>query len=198
MEDKELTYKESLRQRVDRAHARRNKPGKKDRVLAFIETMKDGPISGAESDRIWLDQIAVGEGLDICCGDFIIGEAKGVDGDETKLGADYQVRGDDLAFQEDGTLDFIVTNYPEAMPTPLRALFEWYRCLKPGGVLGIVCMDADTYTNKKGALRNHNRLNTYTKTTIAHYLYRAGFIGVEVEVTDHKTLRVKAAKGGKK
>ncbi len=159
-----------------------------------------------EEDRIWLDQFANGTGVDICCGDFIIGEAIGVDSAVSPigqtathvLGADYRCQGDELTFVKPGTLDFVVTNYFEALPNTLNALHEWWRCLKAGGVLAIVCCDANSYTPKRlaGALTNAQRQHTYTAVTISHYLYRAEYTDVQVEETPHGTLRVSAVKKG--
>ena len=149
-----------------------------------------------ERDRLWLDQFAVGSGLDICCGDFLVGDSVGVDCNRFTLGADYLSHGDALTFQRSEDLDFIVTNYLEAMPNPLSAFNEWYRCLKPGGRLAIVCRDADKYSlnNPLGALDNRKRQTTYTKTTLSHYLYRADFVDVSIEETEHGTLRASAIK----
>ncbi len=158
---------------------------------------KNHPLYGKESeeDRVWLDGFASGNGLNICCGNFSIGESLGVDISRVRLAADYPGEGDKLTFQESDALDFIVTNYFEAMHSPLDALNEWYRCLKDGGALAIVCMDANSYTTSLwGALNNRHRYNTFTEVTISQYLYRAGFSSVNVEVTPHKTLRVSAVK----
>ena len=160
----------------------------------------DRPEYGKESeeDREWLEGFAVGNGLDICCGDYAIGDSLGVDELRTRLAADYPGRGDALAFQGSDELDFIVTNYLEAMPAPLLAFNEWYRCLKDGGVLALVCMDANAYANNVknplGVLSNRRRYNTYTKITLSQYLYRAGFTEIKIEEIGKTRLRASAVK----
>jgi len=139
---------------------------------------------GAEDDRQWLDQFAKGQGFDIACGDFIIGDvvqAIGVDGAPRMLGTDYWSEGDNLSFQPADTLDYIVTNYLDGMPSPLKALNEWYRCIKPGGKIAVVCRDADSYKDDMGPLSNGRRQSCYTATTLKNYLFRAGFKKVKVE-----------------
>jgi SAM-dependent methyltransferase len=165
-----------------------------DYVLRKID--KDN--SPDEEDRLWLDQFANGNGYDICCGDFLIGgedQAVGIDGHAHMVGTDRLSEGDELAFQESGRLDFVVTNYLEGLPYPLKALNEWWRCLKPEGVLALVCRNANKYSAKypKGALDNGSRQNTFTTVTLSHYLHRAGFKDVKVEEVG-PTLRAYAVK----
>lgn len=144
----------------------------------YIEQCKRRGVAPGEEDRRWLDQFAVGNGLDIACGDFLVGDgdsAQGVDGHERMVGTDYWSEGDELSFQEPGKLDFIVTNYLDGFPTPLKALNEWHRCLRVGGVIAIVCRDADTYKEPAGPLGNLRRQSVFTAVTLPQYLHRAGF-----------------------
>lgn len=138
----------------------------------------------SEANRIWLDQFAAeGIGFDIACGDFLIGEvvqAIGIDGTKTQHGTDWAVDIADLKFQDDNTLDYIVSNYIDCAPAPLPAFTEWVRVLKPGGVLAAVCRDSDTYTTELGALRNIRRHSCYTDKTLRHYMTRAGLINVKI------------------
>lgn len=158
------------------------------------------PIAKAgEEDRLWLVQFAKGKGLDIACGDFTIGDAEGVDGAEKQIGTVHYTEGDELSFSEPGKYDFVVTNYLDAFPNPLKALNEWWRALKfGGGILAIVCRDAEAPTTNKrpelGPLSNMKRQALYTKVTISQYLYRANFTDVKVERTKHGTLRAVAYK----
>ena len=171
-----------------------------DKVLRRYVSTTDKEKNDGEDDRLWLDQFAKGNGLDICCGDFLVGtddQASGVDGDNKMVGVDYFREGDDLCFQQDGTLDFVVTNYLDGMPNPIRALVDWSRVLKPGGVLAIAVRDADAdYPgNPMGALANPRKQSTYNKVTLSHYLYRCGFRDIKTEQTAHGTLRCSSVKG---
>lgn len=156
------------------------------------------PLSrGGEEDRQWLDQFCKGKGYDIACGDFLCGDleqAEGVDGHERQIGTDHFSEGDELTFSEPGKVDFIVTNYLEGFPNPLKALNEWYRALKfGGGVLALVCRDAEYPENNKhlelGPLSNPKRQVVYTDITLSQYMKRAGFKEVKVIKTSHGGLR---------
>lgn len=160
----------------------------------YIDKLSDDALSDRE-DREWLEQHAKGVGLDIACGDFPIGDAAGVDGDiHAVIGADYFCEGDELTFQEHGKLDFIVTNYLDAFPTPLKVLNEWHRCLRVGGVVAIVCRNADKYDEPKGPLTNGRRQSVYTVKTLPQYLYRAGFSKVQIFTNGLKSIRASAVK----
>lgn len=186
-------YKDYMRWRLDRRVAT---------IASRVEGVKKNYIDklpvnddGAEADRLWLDQFAKGKGVDIACGDFLIGDAFGVDGHERQIGTDHFNEGDELTFSEPGKIDFIVTNYLDAFPNPLKALNEWYRALKfGGGVLAMTCRDAESYKNATGALSNAKRQSVYTALTLSQYLHRAGFVDVKVEKTKHGTLRAVAYK----
>lgn len=161
----------------------------------YIDKLRPEDIhgKGGEDDRLWLDQFCKGKGLDIACGDFLCGEdqASGVDGHERQIGTDHFNEGDELTFSEPGKIDFIVTNYLDAFPNPLKVLNEWYRALKfSGGCLAIVCRDAEQATDKpKGPLENGKRQSLYTVVTLAQYMYRAGFTEVKVAKTTWGSLR---------
>lgn len=163
----------------------------------YIDKLEQG-VHLEQYDRYWLEQQIPkgGAGLDIACGDFVIGDdTAGVDGDRKMLGMDYFSEGDELSFQEPEKLDYIVTNYLEAFPSALKVLNEWWRCLKPEGILAIVCRDADEYTSDKGPLDNGRRQTLYNDKILSMYLYRAGFRVVKVAKNrDNKTLRARAIK----
>ena len=186
------TYREYVKTLLDRRlQALKDRA---DFIYARHGKRLDNEKPGARSNREFLEKHAVGVGVDVCCGDFLIEGAVGVDSAQAALGADYHCRGDDLAFSKANELDYVVTNYLEALPSTLKALNEWYRCLKAGGTLALVCMDADSYTNREGAMQNRSRLHTFSKVTIAQYLSRAGFSGIEVETTSWHSLHVTARK----
>ena len=170
----------------------------------YVAKLHDGDAlaKASEEDRLWLDQFCKGKGLDIACGDFLCGDdvqASGVDGAERQIGTDHYNEGDELTFAEPGKIDFIVTNYLDAFPNPLKALNEWYRALKfGGGVLAIVCRDADYPEKDKhlelGPLSNPRRQSVYTQITLAQYLKRAGFVDVKVVKGPMGSLRALAYK----
>lgn len=137
-----------------------------------------------EANRIWLDGFTGGKGFDIACGDFLIGDvvqALGVDGAPKMLGTDYWSEGDEFPWQPDNTLDYVVSNYLDGMPAPLKALKEWRRVIKPGGKVALISRDADTYGSPSGALENGRRQSCYTLLTLKNYMNRAGFKNVLVE-----------------
>lgn len=184
------TYKEYMYWRLDRRV--QTLQSLVNKVKRYVDSMDDFPSD--EEDRLWLEDLAIGNGLDVCCGDFLIGDAQGVNGGVKSVGIDYFCQGDQLAFQKSEQLDFVVTNYLDAFPGPLVPLNEWWRCLRPGGVLGIVCRNADVYTEATGPLENHRRVSLYNKKILSQYLYRTQFKKVEVVETLHKSLRAKAIK----
>lgn len=157
-----------------------------DRVTKLKRWIDAGK-EGGEEDRIWLEQFTNGKvGLDICCGDFVIGDnSYGVDPAEAEregvyplLGATYMLREDDVMQTfKNQELDYIVCNYFDALPNPLASLFRWQRALKKEGVIAFIVRDSDSpeYSEGAGPLNNHNRLNCFNKSTIKHYLVRAEF-----------------------
>lgn len=159
----------------EKIHERLNK--REEQIAKwFRHTRKqidEGKIGG-EPGRLWLDKFAKGKGLNIACGDFSIGDSIGVDIDPTVLAADVWTQGDHVMF-EPNSLDYIVTNYLEAMPFVLKTLRDWWTLLKPEGTLAIVCRDADKYPELPGPLSNPKRLNCFTLKTLNCYLDKAGF-----------------------
>ncbi|MHA2067342.1 MAG: class I SAM-dependent methyltransferase [Candidatus Thorarchaeota archaeon] len=164
----------------------------KERLNNLRNMVKRGKWGG-EEEREWLDSVVDGRGVDIACGDFPIRAARGVDGDERKIGAYYFCQGDELTRLRNESQDFVVTNYFDAMPDVLKALQEWWRVLKSGGTLAFICCDASAYSAAIGPLDNHHRLNAFTKRSVECYLARAGFKKVEI-TTSGKFLRVKCTK----
>lgn len=162
-----------------------------DRMRRYIEAGR----VGGEENRVWLDQWAQkGVGLDVCCGDFLIGEAQGVDTTPEMLGQDFSlIEAEALVTYEPGELDFVVTNYLDIFPNPLKALQEWHRVLKVGGILGLVACDASKYPARQGPLRNHRRSSCFVPLTLKCYLERANFT-VKVMEQDSTFIRCMATK----
>lgn len=134
----------------------------------------------------WLDSFAKGRGVNVCCGDLLIAgedEAIGVDLGPNMVATEFVCDGDRLHHFDSESCDFVVTNYLEGLPSPLAAFQEWWRVLKRGGVLAIICINAEKYTakNPKGPMSNIRRLNSFTKTTLSHYMNRAQFVDIEIE-----------------
>ncbi len=149
---------------------------------------------GLVEDREFLEKYAIGEGVDVCCGDFLIEDSIGVDKRGTVLGADFHFSAETLSFQKPISLDYVVSNYLEAVPNTLGALNEWYRVLKPGGTLAMICRDADQYLKREGALVSTHRQHTFSKITLKQYIERAGFINITVKPTPHQSLQAFAVK----
>lgn len=189
-------YRDYLRWRLDRRLE--TVQARIEKVKRYVDGLPAVEFSGDEADRIWLDQFVKGNGLDICCGDFLLGDenqAFGVDGAEKMVGMDYFFEGDELTFADSGVVDFIVTNYLDGLPDPLKALTEWFRCLREGGTLAVVCRDAESYPiDSMGGMRNHRRVSAYTHVTLSQYLHRVGYKSIKVERTNHNTLRALAIK----
>jgi SAM-dependent methyltransferase len=177
-------YMKSLHDRLDRRV--KAITDKAERIKQNYLNHKKFNDHESEANRIWLDQFANGTGFDIACGDFVIANAEsttfGVDGAPKMLGTDFCVEGEILSFQGDNTLDYVVTNYLDGIGNPLKALTEWFRVTKPGGVVAIVCRDSDAYSTPMGALSNSHRQSCYTATTLKNYLLRAGYSDVKVEL----------------
>lgn len=59
-----------------------------------------------------------------------------------KYHVDYLSPADDLNFAENNSLDYIVhSNMLEHLANPVKALLEWYRVLKPNGILYMIIPD---------------------------------------------------------
>jgi len=152
--------------------------------------------TGAEEDRIWLEQFAIGVGMDICCGDFVIGENSiGVDGDYHKIGLDKFTSGDDITDESADSMDYIVSNYIDAFDSPFKAFTCWHRLLKTDGTLAFTCRNAEVFETDKGPLENRNRRCLYTPKLIKFYMHRLGFTPVVIELSEGgKSIRVAARK----
>lgn len=148
---------------------------------------------GGEPGRVWLDKHAgVGYGLNICCGDFQIGNSWGVDMDPGVVATDYWCSGDALAAGR-STVDYIVTNYLEALPNTRAVLREWNRVLVNDGIVAIVCRDSDAYESELGPFENHRRWVAFNEKILRWHLRVAGFEVFEVE-RDGMELRMAARK----
>jgi SAM-dependent methyltransferase len=151
--------------------------------------------------KIWLEGFVKGRGLDICCGNIPMMGAEGVDAEyygfprqgSGGLGPLCHLRqsGDSLPHFSCKEIDFIISNYLEALPSPLGTLNEWHRILKPGGTLALVVANAEKYDTELGPFCNKNKCNIFTTITIRLYLKRAGFEEIQVEEYEN-AIRVSA------
>lgn len=157
-----------MRERLEKRMAQLSR-----RAAKVRERILQGKIAGEEG-RLWLDTFAKGEGLDICCGDMVVGDM-GLDGSPRLLGSDHLLDASTLTTIDSCSLDYIVTNYMDAMANPLQTLREWHRVLKPTGRLAIICANAHKYGNPKGPLANAHRQSLFTPRTLEMYLERAQF-----------------------
>lgn len=170
------------------------------RINRYRRLVVDGSQDEAEDHRVWIEKMiemfAQGDkGLDICCGDFPIIEAEGVDSSDAVLGAYWRTSGDDLNFCLSGSMDYISTNYLESFPNTLKALNEWYRVLKRDGILILVVQNADVHSELKGPLGNRKKQHCFTPKTILFYLHRVGFTAQKFE-TEGDTIHIVANKVG--
>lgn len=153
-----------------------------------------GDLDGTEDGREWLEKYCVGVGVQLCPGDFALGNSIGIDMDNSKIATDV------WGFVDQITgglppLDYIVTNYLEHFPDTIRILDDWASNLRPGGVLAIVCRDTDSYHNAIGPLNNDRRHQCFTRRTLTAYLARVGLGVFEWEHAE-KELRIAARKPG--
>lgn len=177
------TY-EDIKQRLDRRIASMQRKAKW--YLAAHKRRRDSEDSSKLDNLKWLDSFANGHGVNICAGDLLVAgedEAIGIDIGPNMVATDFVCEGDRLHHFDSESCDFVVTNYLEGLPAPLDAFLEWYRVLKRGGVLAVICINAETYSERylKGPMENKRRLNSFTKTTLSHYMHRAQFMNIEIE-----------------
>lgn len=157
-EEQLAAVKKRLEQRREYINA------KIDRVIRQ-DISKTAPM---EDIRIWMDSHAKGVGLDICCGNYVTEGAIGVDSAYDVVGNNFNFRGDNLAGFPSESFDYIVCNYFDCFDSPLKALNEWWRCLKVGGRVAIACSNADCYDLLDLPL-NGKRQFLYTPHTLEHF-----------------------------
>lgn len=181
-----MDYRDSMRLRLQR---------RKDKLISYIDKLirkVDAGILGGEPGRIWLDQFAIGNGVNLCCGDFPIGDSLGIDGDPAKIAIDIWGLADHYTGELD-PLDFVVTNYLECFPDPLGILKSWSSRIRQGGVFAAVACNVDRYENFSGPLANPRRLNCFSPAALKFYFERAGFIVKVLELED-KEIRIMGEK----
>jgi hypothetical protein len=125
-----------------------------------------------------------GRGIDVGCGPRKIqASAIGIDIQKKGTQAEIISAGDNLPFR-DGMLDYVVACHNlEHYEDPQRALAEWRRVLKPGGVLGAVVPD-DRIIDTRSLNPEHRQ--AFTPDRIRQEIVRNGGWSLEVmeEVID--------------
>jgi len=151
----------------------------------------------------WLESFCKGKGFNMGCGELSIADSIGVD--RILSLASYN----GIAFQDmnkmynypDGCADYIVSNYIEAIECPVVTFTDWYRLLKPGGTIALVCTNGAHEFYKKrrsgplarGRRGSIKKFSCYTPLTMRYYLEFVKFGNVEIE--EHGTvLRSKGVK----
>jgi len=151
----------------------------------------------------WLESFCQGIGFNMGCGEISIGDSLGVDRLLTLATFDGAAFCDmeDLWHYEEGCADYIVSNYIEGAQCPARMFAEWYRVLKPGGTLAIICGDADgthysltssgpLSRSRKGGIK---KFSCFSESTLRFHLNFAKFNVDSIEVDGH-VLKVVASK----
>lgn len=142
--------------------------------------------------REWIGDLK--KGLDIGCGhNKTVAWAIGVDETEsgnTGLAGGRKTEGavTDLVAdacdipKEDGTQDFIVARHLlEHLIDPIKALWEWRRVLKPGGLLALACPDENRMNTM---LMDWSHLHAYTPESLQILLRVSGFKVECVQIID--------------
>ena len=159
----------------------------------FESVRKDvrlGRYDDTHACREWLAQWCVGVGVNLCAGEFQIADSIGINTDPKALATDHWAFADRFA-PELPPLDYVVTNYLECFPDPLRLLMDWHARMRKGGVLAVVARNSALYEQAMGPLENHRRSSCFSINTLCMYLERAGFSVFEIE-THEKEIRVAA------
>lgn len=133
-------------------------------------------------ERMALYPLCQGKGIDVGCGhrkthpdaigvDLVAkGESPTTDSDDLNLRsqADIVCSGDDLNVFEDESLDYVVQRHNlEHYQDPIKALQEWIRVLKPGGILGMVVPD-DEVIDTIGMDKTHK--HAFTRSSLQRIL----------------------------
>lgn len=159
---------------------------------SLYRLLESGDLDGTEPAREWLEKYCVGTGVQLCPGDFSLGDSIGIDIDTSKVGADVWGHVDQFT-RDLPPLDYVVTNYLEYFPNTNRILRDWTTSLRHGGVFAIVTRNTDAYMDPIGPLRNERRCHCFSFRTLSAYLTRAGLRVRDWEVVDQE-IRVAAVR----
>lgn len=156
-----------------------------------------------DTSHNWLQQFAVGDGLDIATGNFPTRLADGsgfVTAVDSAVVLGPMIKGfkfdaTNLVGIDSDSMDFVISNYLDGIAETLHALNEWYRVLKAGGTVAVVVPNAEhaTYQKPCGPMSNRRKLAVFTPLVLTRYLERAGFMSIHVELHDEH-IRARAQK----
>ena len=134
--------------------------------------------------RAYLEQIAIGRGLDIGCGEKIIGDhSTGVDSDPETC-PDIIAEMDCLGFA-DNSQDYIVSSHClEHHADTLSVLQEWYRVIRPGGKIGIAVPHGEYASYLSLGLSKDKHKQLFTERTLDKYLMSVGFIKIRIMIVE--------------
>ncbi len=77
-----------------------------------------------------------------------------------------------------------MTNYLDCFENIVSVFNEWFRVLKPDGIVVGMCMNAAAYTNPSGPLENRRRVQCFTETTLRCYFSGCKFSVKSIEKVD--------------
>lgn len=166
-------------------------------VFATVrEDIEAGRYDDTEPARQWMEQFCEGVGIQLCAGEFQLADSLGVNTDPKAVATDHWAFADRFA-ADLPKLDYLVTNYLECFPDPLRVLQDWRPRMKEGAVLAVVARDADQYQKQPGEegamgpLVNRRRVSCFTLPTLRFYVERAGYTVFRAE-REGKEIRIAA------
>lgn len=151
----------------------------------------------------WLQQFAVGNGLDVATGNFPTrladdsGFVTAVDSAVVlgTLNKGFNFDATNLVGIDSDSLDFVISNYLDGIAETIHALNEWHRVLKSNGTVAVQVPNADhpAYNRPRGPLTNPRKLAVFTAVVLERYLERAGFTEIQI-ICHEETLRACAKK----
>lgn len=122
-------------------------------------------------ERDYLKQYAIGDGIDIGCGNKKIGEY----GIDLNKNSNADIVCDMLDIPIAGnTKDYLISCHSlEHTPHTIQALKEWHRLLKVGGILAIAIPNGEKVDTETLGDREHKQL--FSLNTLCNFLKFVGF-----------------------
>lgn len=160
---------------------------------------------GSAIEYTLLESYCLGMGLNLCCQHTQIADSIGVDTNPNARAAMVICDVRALPFPT-GKLDYVICHHglEHIRDAPLYVVHEWFRVLKPGGILAIIVPDGSAgesalnYGSFKGELTEYGHGHLFTMDTLKEIISFAGGLILESKVLDRdhgtRTLFVAAAK----